>query len=139
MAQIIDMKLMRYINLFEKISHVSTTNCFVYNNIIIFGVPSAMVSKAIGKQGENMKKFGDAFGKKVKIVAMPFGIEGIDKFVKDIVSPVGFNKIEIRDNVVTINAGRESKAALIGRGRMREQELGGILKRVFGVGGVRIG
>lgn len=75
----------------------------------------------------------------MKIVAMPFGIEGIDKFVKDIVSPVGFNKIEIRDNVVTINAGRESKAALIGRGRMREQELGGILKRVFGVGGVRIG
>lgn len=64
MAQIIDMKLMRYINLFEKISHVSTTSCFVYNNIIIFGVPSAMVSKAIGKQGENMKKLGMRLGRK---------------------------------------------------------------------------
>ncbi len=139
MAQIIDMKLMRYINLFRKISHVSTTNCFVYNNIIIFAVPRGLISKAIGKDGSNMRKFGEAFGKKVKIIAMPSGKEDIEKFVLDVVSPITFNKIEIKDNDVIINAGRQSKAALIGRGRLREQELGIILKMLFGVGRVRVG
>ncbi len=138
MAQVIDMQLMRYINLFGKISHVSTTNCFIYNNNIIFAVPAALVSKAIGNRGENMKKFGNAFGKRVKVIAMPFGRGGMEKFVEEIVSPVTFNKIEIKDEVVIVNAGRQSKAALIGRGRIREQELGEILKRVFGVSGARV-
>jgi len=139
MSNTIDMKLMRYINLFSKISRVNTTNCFVYNNVIIFAVPRDKVSQAIGKRGANMKKVGEAFQKKVKVIPMPKGREEMKNFIENIVSPVGFNKIEIKDNNVTISAGKLNKAALIGRGRAREKELGEILKRVFGVATVRVG
>jgi len=139
MNTIIDMKIMRYINLFSKISRVNTTNCFVYNNVLIFAVPRKRISQAIGKQGANMRRIGEAFRKRVKVIPMPDGRQNIRDFIANIVNPAVFNKIEIKDNNVTINAGKIDKAALIGRGRAREKELEEILRRVFGVASVRIG
>ncbi len=137
-GKIIDMQLMRYINLFSKIARVPTTNCFVYNNMIIFAVPKDKVSFAVGKNGVNVKKLSETLRRKIKIIEMPVGDNGVSKFVVGVTSPVEFNKLEVRDNVAVINAGRESKAALIGRGRVRERELASILKKVFSISGVRI-
>jgi NusA-like KH domain protein len=141
MAGIIDMKLMRYINLFERVARVSTTNCFVYNNVIIFAVPKELVSKAVGKDGINVRRLGETLRRKIKVIAIanPEDDEGMKKFISDIVSPIEFNKVEIKDNQVTINAGRQSKAALIGRGRQREKELNDILKNYFKIQKLRIG
>jgi NusA-like KH domain protein len=140
MAGTIDMQLMRYINLFAKVSRVQTTKCFVYNNQIVFAVPKASVSVAIGKGAINIKKLSEILRKRIKVVAMPAqeSKEGIAEFVKDVVDPIEFNKVEVKDNSVTISAGRQSKAALIGRGRSREKELSEILKSFFGVGRLRI-
>ena len=162
MAGTIDMQLMRYINLFGRITRISTTRCFVYNNQIIFAVPKAQVSTAIGRGAVNVKKLNSILRKKVRIVAMPTtdissGCEyeshgdfsqsgnlrvsnngGIGKFVEDVVSPIEFNKIEVKENSVVINAGRQSKAALIGRGRQREKELSEVLKNFFGIVKLRI-
>jgi NusA-like KH domain protein len=141
MAGVIDMKLMRYINLFERVARVSTTNCFVYNNVIIFAVPKELVSKAVGKDGANVRRLGETLRRKIKVIATarPEDDEGMKKFVSDVVSPIEFNKIEIKDGQVVINAGRQSKAALIGRGRQREKELNDIMKSFFKVQKVRIG
>ena len=133
MPKTIDMQFMRYINLFRKISHVSTTDCFVYNNAIIFAVPKPLVSKAIGKGGINMKRIGEILRKKIKVIEKPKTIEGLNKFIEDVVAPVTFNKIEIKEGVVILGAGRQSKAALIGRGRIRQKELGDILSRTFNI------
>jgi transcription antitermination factor NusA-like protein len=140
MAEIIDMQSMRYINLFEKISRVSTTKVFTYNNQIIFAVPKDKVSTAIGKSAVNVKKLSDILRKKIKIVTMPSidDNDGIGKFVTEVVAPVEFNKVEINDNSVVITAGRQSKAALIGRNRIREKELGDVLKNFFHIGKLRI-
>ncbi len=131
MNNTIDMQVMRYINLFEKVCRVSTTSCFVYNNTIIFAVPSSQVFRAVGKNGVNMKKLSEILRKKIKVVKKPEGIESIEEFVKEIVDPVDFNKIEVKDGVVILTAGRQYKAALIGRNRVREQELEDILKKTF--------
>jgi transcription termination/antitermination protein NusA len=140
MAEVIDMQLMRYINLFSKVSRVSTTKCFVYNNQIVFAVPKAKVSVAIGRDAINIKKLRDILRKKIKVVAMPDvdNREGIGKFVEAVVNPVEFNKIEVKENSVTINAGRQNKAALIGRNRGREKELSEILKNFFHITKFRI-
>ena len=58
---------------------------------------------------------------------------GITKFVEEIVNPVEFTKLDYKDNSITLTAGRQSKAALIGRNRGREKELGDILRNTFGV------
>jgi|TARA_B100001964_G_scaffold244217_1_gene324807 N utilization substance protein A len=140
MAVIIDMQLMRYINLFARTTKVSTTKVFVYNNQIIFAVPKAKVSLAIGKGAVNVKKLNEILRKKIKVVAMPAidSNEGIGKFVEDVVAPIEFNKVEVKDDSVVVNAGRQSKAALIGRNRMREKELGDVLRNFFHITKLRI-
>lgn len=132
MSNTIDMQLMRYINLFERISKVSTTNCFIYNNTIFFAVPKSLIFRAVGKNGENVKRVGEVFRRKIKIIEER-DLKEADKFVADIVAPVEFVKFEIRNNIGILNAGKQSKAALIGRNRLREQELEDILKRFFGI------
>ena len=57
--------------------------------------------------------------------------KGISDFIKDVVAPIEFHGIEIKENSITINAGRQSKAALIGRNRKREKELTEVLKNFF--------
>jgi NusA-like KH domain protein len=140
MAGVIDMRLMRYINLFSRVSKVSTTNCFIYNNQIIFAVPRDKVSQAIGKDASNVRKLRDILGKKIKIVVMPDreNKEEIVKFIGDVVEPIEFNKIEVKEDSVVINAGRQSKAALIGRNRTREKELSDILKNNFHILNLKI-
>ena len=134
------MQFMRYINLFSRTTRVSTTKCFVYNNQIVFAVPKAKVSVAIGKGAENIKKLNEILRRKIKVVAMPAldNLEGIGKFVEAVVSPIEFNKVEVKENSVTIHAGRQSKAALIGRGRQREKELADVLKIFFHIIRLRI-
>ncbi|MGC9309882.1 MAG: hypothetical protein ACP5D2_04290 [Candidatus Nanoarchaeia archaeon] len=138
MATTIDMKFMRYINLFARIAKVATTNCFVYNNAILFAVPKGMVSQAVGKKGENVKKLASILSKRVRVIPSPSGEEDMERFVRDVVSPATFNKISCDNGLVSISAGRESKAALIGRGRKRERELEKILQKLFNIKKVRI-
>ena len=140
MAGTIDMQLMRYINLFERTTKVQTMKVFVYNNQIIFAVPRAKVSVAIGRGAVNVRRLNEILRKKIKVVAMPAvdSDEGIGKFVEDVVAPIEFNKIEVRDDSVVITAGRQSKAALIGRNRQREKELGDVLRNFFRISKFRI-
>jgi NusA-like KH domain protein len=128
----IDMKLMRYINLFGKISGVSTTNCFVYNNTIVFAVPKLLVSRAVGKDGANVRRIGEVFRRKIKVVPEA-NEEKMEEFISGIVSPFNFNKVDVKEGTVTLNAGRQNKAALIGRNRIREKELEDILKSFFNI------
>jgi len=136
-SKIIDMKMMRYLNLFARITRIPTTNCFVYNNTIIFAVPQEKISMAVGKNGANVRKLGETLRKKIKVIGMAEK-ENIEKFISSIVEPVGFTKVEVRDGEVVITAGRENKASLIGRKRVREQELTGILNKFFGITKLRI-
>lgn len=140
MADVIDMQLMRYINLFAKTTKIQTTKVFVYNNQIVFAIPKTKVSIAIGKGAVNVKKLNEILRKKIKVIAMPVVDDnrGISEFIKAVVAPIEFNGVEVREDSVIINAGRQSKAALIGRGRQREKELADVLKNFFGIMKFRI-
>ena len=140
MGMVINMQVMRYINLFSKISRVNTKNCFVYNNQIYFAVPRSKVSMAIGKNASNVRKLSEILRRKIVIVETPGenNLNSVERFIKNVVSPIEFNKLEIKGGIAVITAGRQSKAALIGRGRIREKELGEILKDNFGILKVRI-
>jgi transcription antitermination factor NusA-like protein len=140
MAGTIDMQLMRYINLFGRTTNVSTTKVFVYNNQIVFAVPKVKVSLAIGRGACNVKKMSETLRKKIRVVAMPSvdDVEGIKKFIEDVVAPIEVVGVEMKSGSVVVNGGRQSKAALIGRNRIREKELGDVLKSFFGVSKLRI-
>jgi|TARA_Y100000310_G_scaffold255530_1_gene262997 NusA-like KH domain protein len=132
MAKTISMQDMRYLNLFGKITQISTRFCFFYNNSIIFCVPRSLISKAIGENARNIKKISEILGKRVKVIPTPNGIHDIKKFIENIVSPVTFKDLEVVENEIILTAGSQSKAALIGRNKRRLFELQKILHDYFG-------
>jgi len=138
MARTLDMKFIRYLNLFEKITKVRTQHCFIYNFTIVFLVPQRDMAKAIGESGKNIKKLSQILEKKVKIITIPSGIEYIEKFILDIIYPVKFKNIEIKEDRLVISAGLQSRAALIGRNKSRLNEMKEILQQYFGIKNVRI-
>src|SRR3989338_3768635 len=128
----IDMQMMRYINLLDKASRVKTRKCFLYNNVIIFAVPRAFMSQAIGPDAANIRFIQDQIGKRIRIVEEARGIEDVERFVGTIVSPVTFKGLELKEGIFILTAGPQSKAALIGRNRRREDELRQIVRDTFG-------
>jgi len=130
---VIDMKLMRYINLLDRVSHVRTRKCFVYNNVIVFAVPRMMMSQAIGPAAANVRRLQEQLGKRIRIVIEPKGIEDASEFVRNVVSPIKFKSLEIKNGIFVLNAGSLSKAALIGRNKKRLEELQEIVRNNFGL------
>jgi len=131
---IINMQTMRYINLLDRVSHVKTNRCFVYNNIIIFAVPRMMMPQALGQNLSNIREIQGQLGKRVRIIEEARGIESVKKFIQDIVYPAKFKSLEIRDNELAITAGgKQNKAILLGRDKARLAELEQIVKDNFGL------
>ncbi len=138
MANTIDMQHMRYLNLFNKITRVSTRFCFNYNEMIVFCVPKQLVPRALGKNGENLKQINRILRKKIRIIPIPKGVQHAKQFIGAIVHPVTFKDLEIADNTlkgtseIVLTAGSQSKAALIGRNKRRLLEMQGIVRDFFG-------
>ena len=125
------MQYIRYLNLLERVSNVRTKHCFIYNNIILFVVPRAIMARAIGPDAKNIKKIYEITGKKARIIGMPSSVEEAGKFISEIIAPFYFNEINIKDKEIIIKAGSNNKSALIGRNRARLTELQGIVKDYF--------
>ncbi len=126
------MQDMRHLNLFNKITHVSTRFCFKYNEAIVFCVPIRFISQAVGERGQNIRKMSEILRKRIKVVPTPRGIQDAKKFIEAIVSPVKFNDLEVAGDEIILNAGSHSKAALIGRNKRRIIEMREIVKDFFG-------
>ena len=133
------MKTMRYLNLFSQICKVPTKYCFNYNNSIIFIVPLSKVTRAIGSGARNVKLLCSKIGRKVRVLGLPNEINSatVSKFVSSLVEPITFTKLELRNKTIMITGGRQARASLIGRNRIREEELLKLLKGVFGIEGLK--
>ncbi len=138
MVKILNMQFIRYANLFSKITKIETNHCFEYNNTIFFAVPRKFIGKAIGEDNKNLKKLNQMIRKKIKIVPIPKGKEDIENFVSVIVNPVKFKAIEIKDNKAIINANTQNKASLIGRNKIRLNEMENILGQYFSIRKLKI-
>jgi len=130
--KVLDMNFIRYLNLFEKVTHVQTKYAFNYNNMIIFAVPDFKFSKAIGRDAKNVKQISYTLGKRIKIVKIPSGIEGAEKFFSSIVNPYEFKSFVIENGEIVISASRQNKAGLLGRNKMRLKEMQEIADEFFG-------
>jgi transcription antitermination factor NusA-like protein len=132
MIKTINMQDMRYLNLFGKITRVSTRFCFKYNEMIMFCVPKPLISKAIGEGGKNIRQISEIIRKRIRIIPYPRGIQDARIFIGAIIKPVLFKDLEIKDNEIIVTAGNQNKAALIGRNKRRFLEMQKIIKDFFG-------
>lgn len=131
MTSSLDMQHIRYINLFEKITKVSTRFCFKYNETIFFCVPKILVSKSIGDRGDNVRRLSQILNKKIKIIVAPRDIHDVRDFIQSIVDPVKFKNIEINDKEIVLSGSTQSKAALIGRNKRRLLEMQKVIGDFF--------
>lgn len=128
----LDMKDMRQLNLFERITKVRTMNYFNYNNTLFFCVPRNLLKKALGEDKKNIKKIHQILGKKIRIIAKPQGIKEIKSFIQTIVIPVKIDEIMVEDNVIKVKADRQNRSLLIGRDKVRLGEMKRIIRDFFG-------
>jgi transcription antitermination factor NusA-like protein len=133
MVNTIDMKDLRHLNLFSKVTKIQTRYCFSYNDILMFCVPKSQVSRALGNRGENLKKISDVLKKRIRILPIPRGVEDAETFIQSVINPVTFKEIEINPEEIIVNAGPQSKAALLGRHKRRLAEMQEIVKDFFGL------
>jgi len=138
MVKTLDMQFIRYANLFGRVTRIRTNHCFEYNNTIVFAVPRRFVGQAIGEDNKNLKQLNQIIKKKIKIVPIPSGKEDIENFVSVIISPVKFKAIDVKDGEAIINAATQNKASLIGRNKIRLNEMEGILGQYFGIRKLRV-
>ena len=126
------MQTMRYINLLDRTTRVKTRKCFLYNNTIIFAVPKLFMSQAIGPDAAHIHAIQEQIGKKIRVIEEARGLEDAPRFVESIVAPLAFKSLELKEGLFVLTAGSQSKAALIGRNRRREDELRQIVRDTFG-------
>ncbi len=131
MVNVLDMQDLRYLNLFARITRVETRYFFEYNNTLVFCVPKQLLSKALGENARNLKKMSEILKKRIKIVPQPESMKDAKRFIGIVVSPVTFNNLEIKNDEIVLDAGKMSKAALIGRDKRRLHEMQKIVKSFF--------
>lgn len=131
MVKTIDMREMRYLNLFEKVTGVSTRFCFRYNENIIFCVPKPMVLRAVGENARNVRRMSEILGKRIRIIANPRDIGDSESFIRTIISPLTIKDFQINEGEIVIGGGK-NKASLIGRNKRRLLEMQKITQDFFG-------
>ena len=132
MVNTLDIQDIMHLNLFSQVTRINTRFCIKYNNAIIFCVPKSFLNKAVGEGGKNLRRLSETFGKKVRIITLPRGIQDAKGFIQTIVKPLTFKDFEIKDNEIIITAGIQNKAALIGREKRRLIELQRVAQDYFG-------
>ena len=134
----LDIQKIQYMNIFEKITRIKAKYCFTYDSTIIFTVPKRFVTKAIGKNAQNVNKLCARLNRRVKIVATPTSPIDIDNFISVIIFPHKFKKLSLQNHELIIFTAPREKAALIGRGKKRLKTLSIVLERFFNIRKVSI-
>ncbi|MEM4755651.1 MAG: NusA-like transcription termination signal-binding factor [Candidatus Woesearchaeota archaeon] len=104
----------RYITLFESLTHAKVKDCFEdMQETIVFVVQQGDIVKAVGKQGETAKKLRDLLKKKVKI------IEAHDdpvRFIKSLILPLKVDAVELQGQTIYLKSNDvRTKGLLIGK------------------------
>lgn len=132
MKKTIDMKDMRHLNLFEKITRIRTRHCFEYNDYIMFCVPKFKLSQALGKENSNIRRISEILKKKIRVVPCPRSEEDAKRFIESIISPATFKEFKINENEIIISSGGvQNKATLLGRNKRRYLEMRKIVNNFF--------
>ena len=90
-----------------------------------------MLRKALGRDGENIKRLSEILRRRIRIIPIPSGVQHAKDFIQTIVKPVEFNDLEIKDDEIILTAGSHSKAALLGRNKRRLIEMQKIVRDFF--------
>lgn len=124
-----DMAHIKYMTLFENITHTNPKDCIIDQNMISFVVRPNQAGKAIGKKGMNVKRLETKLNKKIKIIEFD---DDIVKFTQNLIYP--FNKVQIEkvnEDLILTGQDVKTKGLLIGRNSQNLLKIEDTLRRYF--------
>ena len=98
-GQKIDLKIIGYINTFEKITKIHPIEFKENKNQFVFIVKESQAKKAVGKGGINIKKLSNLFNKRIKVVEYSTDPE---KFFLNLIHPIIVETMELVENNLLI-------------------------------------
>lgn len=112
-VQKLDMRTMGYITMFEKITKTEALDFLENKGQSIFFTKEGTARKALGKNGNNVKKLSNLLKKKVRVVELS---EDPKKFILDLIHPLQPSSIEIKEKEMVLHFNTtEERARIIGR------------------------
>ncbi len=111
-----DLSLMKFMSLFESLTHAQIKDCFMDEkfNCLTFVVQPGQIGKALGKKAVNVKKLEQKLMKKIRIIEFhPDKLQ----FIRNMVMPLRITDITEDENGIVTITGQDTKTKglLIGR------------------------
>jgi len=131
-----DNEIIKYISLFESLTHTKLKDCIAKEDRLIFIVDEKEIGKAVGKKGINVQRIERSTNKKIKIIAYN---EDILVFVRNLIYPSRAKDIREEDNKIIITPiDKKNRGFIIGRGGsiLREHET--IINRYFEIEEIKV-
>jgi NusA-like KH domain protein len=132
-----DQALITTIALFGSKTDVNAKDAFEdVNGILYFIVDQGNASKAIGKEGVNVKKLSLMLNKKIKIVE--FSNER-ETFIKRLIFPLKVSEITSNGNLVIIKGiDKETNSRIIGRNAVHLRDYENMVRRYFPLDEIKV-
>ncbi len=132
----LDINLIKYMSLFQSITRTSVKDCIDSSERIIFIVKQNQISKAIGRNGENVKMLENALNRKIKIVE--FNPE-IEQFVRNTIYPNKTKEIKKEGKIVIITPiDLHTRGMIIGKNAVNLRGYESIIKRYFDIEEIKV-
>ena len=131
MGFVYDKDLIGYINIFENITKVKVKGCHKSDNELIFIIDPMYISKAIGKNGVNVKEVSRLLRKTIKIVGYD---SDVTKFIKNLIAPIDGKIYKESEEVIAIRlTNNKDKGLVIGRDKKNINNIQNIVSSFFSV------
>jgi N utilization substance protein A len=133
---VFDTDLMKIIAMFESITHTNVKDCISEPDRLIFIVNENQVSKAVGKNGANVRRMEQALKRKLKIVE--FNSDG-QQFTRNLIYPLKAKDVQEHDGIIVITSpDSQTRGYLIGRNAKQLRGYEAIIKRHFPIKEVKV-
>ena len=131
MVLVYDKELIGYINTFENIAKIKVKDCYKSDDFLTFIVEPVYMTRAIGKNGSNVKRLSSLLRKKIRVVEFN---NDVIAFVKNLIMNVDSKIYKEDEGVVAIKiTNNKEKGIVIGRDKKNINNLQNIVSRYFSV------
>ena len=121
---------------FEQLTHAKIKDCFFEREKTVFVVEQGEMSKAIGKNGINVKKMEQISKKQIKIVEFNHDVKS---FLRNYLMPIKVHEITVQDKVISLKIdGIRERGIIIGRDRSNLEHLKSVVNKYFDIKDIKV-
>lgn len=131
-----DMQTMKLISIFQSLTGVLVKDCVVEDERITMIVPQGDASRAVGKNGANVRQLESSLNRKLKIVEFN---PNVVEFAKNIIYPLKAREVvESNGSLIITPPDLQTRGYLIGRNASKLRHTESLIKRHFGISELKV-